>query len=139
MSFEDNINLNPELTWEDCATFVYDGIMDGKLNRDDFIKFFKISGQEMSEPRHTRIFAKALASFFKRDYPDLKSDEKPGIFVIVDDKKYIVSHEDKDVTIESAEDINEKDCSFLISYETEADAKIGAWKNKEKYVERLNS
>jgi hypothetical protein len=135
-NFEDNIDLEPELTWENCATFIYDGVMDGKLNREDFIEFFKISGQEMSDPRHSRIFAKALGAFFKRDYQDLSDDEEPGIFVIVDGKKYIVSHNDIEITIGEAEDIEDiPDNSFLIMHATSADAKISAWKKKERYVD----
>ena len=135
--FEDCCHLDPEMTWEDSAAFLYDRITAGNLSREDFIKYFILSGQEMSEPRHTRIFAKALSAFFKSDYQDLPSDEKPGIFVIVDGKQYIVSHNDTEITIEEANDINAKDSSFLISHETEADAKIAAWRNKEKYVERI--
>jgi phosphatidylserine decarboxylase len=139
-SFEDSQHLDPELTWEESATFLYDGIMSGKLTREDFIKYFMLSGQEMSEPRHARIMGKALAVFFKCNYRDLPADEKPGIFIIIDGKNYVVSHNDKEITIEKADDI--ADCSvengsFLISHETEADAKIAAWKNGEKYVERL--
>lgn len=138
MSFEDNIHLEPELTWKDCATYVYDAVMEGKLNREDFIKFFILSGQEMAEPRHSRIFVKALAAFFKRVYVDLKSGEKPGVFVIVDNKNYIVSNNGVEITIKEANNIeNIPDNSFLISHESIADAQIAAWEKGEKYVEIL--
>lgn len=137
MDFENNCHLDPEMTWQDTATFLYDGIMDGKLTREDFIKYFILSGQEMSEPRHARIMGKALATFFKNHYQNLPADEIPGVLVIVDGKQYIVSHNEKEITIEEANDVNAKDGSFLIAHETEADAKIAAWKNKEKYVERI--
>jgi hypothetical protein len=137
MSFEDNCHLDPEMTWEETATFLYDGIMDGKLTKEDFIKYFILSGQEMVEPLHARIMGKTLATFFKNNYQDFPADETPGILVIVDGKKYIVSHNEKEITIEKADDIPAEDGSFLISHETEADAKIAAWRNNEKYVERL--
>jgi hypothetical protein len=131
-------HLEPELTWHDSATFIYDAVMGGKLNRDDFIKFFDLSGQEMSEPRHVRIFAKALGAFFKRDYTDLKSEEKPAVLVIVDNIKYLVSHNDQEITIGEAEDLKEvPDNSFIITHESKADGKIAAWERKEKYIERF--
>jgi len=66
LDFENSHHLEPEITWQDCATFIYDAVLDGKLNREDFIKFFILSGQEMSDPRHVRIFAKALGAFFQK-------------------------------------------------------------------------
>lgn len=137
-TFESNIHLEPEMSWEDCATFIYDGVIDGKLNREDFIKLFVMSGQEMSEPRHARIFAKVIGAFFNRYYPDIRLDEKPGVFVIVDGSSFIVSCNDKEITIDKADDIKDAaDCTFLIIHDTEADAKIAAWENKERYVERI--
>lgn len=136
--FENANHLEPELTWQECATFIYDAVMEGKLNREDFIKFFILSGQEMAEPRHVRIFAKALGAFFKRYYTDLKSEEKPAILVIVDNKKYLVSHNEKEITINEADDLKYvPDNSFIITHETETDGKIAAWERKEKYVERI--
>lgn len=138
MEFEDNIHLDPELTWEECAKYVYDGVMDGKLTREDFIEFFIISGQEFHEPRHTRIFAKALGAFFKRDYPDIKSDEKPGVLVKVDNNNFIVTPTEDEIVIQEANDLeNVQDSSFLILHDTEADAQISAWENGEKYIERI--
>jgi hypothetical protein len=132
--FENSIHLKPEMTWEECATYIYDGVMDGKLNREDFIKFFLISGQEMSEPRHVRIFAKVIGAFFVRDYPELKSNEKPGIFVKVDGRGFVVTHNGKEIIIKEADYLKDmSDCSFLIEHETEADAKIAAWEKKEEY------
>lgn len=136
--FENSVHLDPELTWSECAKYIYDGVMDGKLNREDFIKLFVLSGQEMSEPRNTRIFAKALAAFFKSDFTDLKSEETPCVFVIVDNKNYLVSHNGKEITICPADDLkNIPDNSFVILHETTADAKIAAWEKNERYVEEV--
>jgi len=138
LDFENSHHLEPEITWQDCATFIYDAVLDGKLNREDFIKFFILSGQEMSDPRHVRIFAKALGAFFKRDYTDLKSEEKPAVLVIVNNKKYLVSHNNEEITINEANDLKDlSDYSFIITHETEADGKIAAWERKEKYIERI--
>jgi hypothetical protein len=138
IEYENSNHLEPELTWENSATFIYDAVMEGKLNREDFIKYFILSGQEFCEPRNTRIFAKALAAFFKRDYTDLKSEEKPAVLVIVDNKKYLVSHNDKEITINEAQDFKDiPDNSFIITHEDETDGKIAAWERGEKFIERI--
>lgn len=134
--YENSNHLEPELTWENSATFIYDAVMEGKLNREDFIKYFILSGQEFCEPRHIRIFAKALAAFFKRDYTDLSSEEKPAVLVIVDNKRYLVSHNNKEITINEAQDLKElPDNSFIITHETETDGKIAAWEKGEKFIQ----
>lgn len=135
---DDHVHLDPELTWEDCATYVYGGVIEGKLGRNAFIEFFRLSGQEMSQPLHSRVMGKALGAFFRRDYPDLREGEFPGVLVCVSEKNYIVSHNNKQITIEVADDIKEEDCSFLIKHETEADARISAWESGERYVERTD-
>jgi hypothetical protein len=136
-NFEDRNHLEPELTWRDSATFIYDGVIEGKLNREDFIEFFSIAGEDLANPLHARVMGKALAAFFKRDYPNLRAGESPGVFIRIENRGFIVSHKDSQIVLSAANEIKEEDGSFLIAHESEADAKISAWESKEKYVQLL--
>jgi len=136
-NFENSEHLQPEITWRESATYIYDGVIEGKLNREDFIEFFTLAGEDMANPLHSRVMGKALAAFFKRNYPDLRDGESPGVFVRIKERGFIVVHKDNQIILLAADEIKENDEYFLISHESEADAKISAWERKEKYIELL--
>jgi hypothetical protein len=138
--FENSVHLDPDLTWEDASEMIYEGIRDGKLTKEDIKEFFKIGSKECYEPRHLRIFVKALSSFFLHQYEGtLKNGEEPGVIVKVDGKQWLVQHRIKrgEITIDGPVKYDCPDRSFVISHESEADAKIDAWEKGERYAEEI--
>lgn len=140
MDFENSVHLDPDLTWKDASEAIYDGIKDGILSKEDILKFFELGISEMYEPRNLRIFVKALSSFFLHQYKDkLRDGENPGVIVEVDGKQWLVKQDLKQgqIIIEGPVKYDCPDITFVISYESEADAKISAWEKGEKYIEEI--
>ena len=136
MDYENSVHLDPDLTWEDIGSAIYNGVKEGKLTEKDCIKFLQLGASENEAPRINRIFAKALGTFFKakeKTYP-LKDGETAGIFLKVDNKKWLVMYRGDDIVVESV-NYDAPDRSFVIRHASVADAKIAAWENNERYVQ----
>lgn len=136
MDFEKNVDIDSDLTWDNISSAIYDGIKDGRMSKEDVKDFFKIAQREVYEPRHCRIFVKALGWFFTRDYKDqLKESESASVCVEVDGQRYLVIENQKteEISIKSIkEDI--PDGAFVIIHETAEQANLSARERKEAYI-----
>jgi hypothetical protein len=132
--FENRVHLDPELTWKDAAEGIYDAVKEGKCSKEDVLKFFEISAQEIYEPRINRIFAKVLGTFFQHSFTDKKIH---GVLVVVDGKQWIVRAENGEIISEGPVKYDCPDRSFLVLHESEADAKIDAWERGERYITEI--
>ena len=132
MEFENDSNLNPEMTVQDLGIALFQGINEGKLERSDVIKLTDILVEECYNPTLTRILVRACSHLLWKD--------KEGVFVELEGKQYIVSRRDDEIVITGPTHYKEaKDGQFVTLHdpekESKADVLIDAHLDGGKFIE----
>jgi len=123
------LELDPSgATWKDASEVIYQGIMDGKFSKGDYMKFMEISMDEIYDPRPVRILAKVIGILLERQ-------ENKGVIVEVDKKQWLVCIEKEQIKIKGPSRYDCPDGSRVTVHDTKSDAVTAAAILQEGYIE----